>query len=887
MNNLHIDRNDGNATWPDGPIGRTAQPIAGGVSMIQTISEVSAVEQTVTSVRLAAATSAGRRAAGPIRLEQPLLALAVGGSARQVATRLKAAFIERFGQMPENVVILCFDSADEPFAVREGRHGTIVALEDRSEFHLLERVPIAGIKRAPHYHAAFVARLGANLGRIRRASIGDGCAQERPQGLAALAWNAPKVMRLIENAIRRLIERSDDLNRDAGERGGLNVVLIGSAPGGQGSGALHDLAQLAHAALRKVGDLEETSRFMGIVLLPGAFPGVRGANMAANTFAFFREMDAAMQGAAFRAVYPGNIPVENQEPPLDVIFALDGIDERGRAFANLDEVCDLAAQSLAVLLGSEVGMREVFAAVNEQGVLQRVSTAGWGTYLATMGHASIRFPAQRTADRCALLLAAEMADAALANAGGDLSPVSSPARGGAAADLSPIPSSGRGGAAADLSPISASARGGAAADLSPNPSPVRGGAIVGAAALRERLRLNANGAPFETTVAAPASLEQAPGEEQPALARALVANFLQRRLYDVAFAQIQRTAEALTGELTDELLADLAPLRAAGHLAHLSAWLRRTVEALQDEYTGLLAEANRLAAAVEAGQKELDVASAGLDQAAESLFLLRGGRVRAAVGRYLDSANAFIRLRLEQRVAEAAADVVHGVLGRARALVQAAAETEQRLRQARTLLADREAELARLTAGRGEINLATDALVAQIYAQHRPDPAGLLPQLAAGNGEPPADGLFGWSDLPAEAVAARLLAIAERPFEPVRQITVEEVLARQWDDRSAQQWIGRLADLAAGAWNLDLARLPDGGAGLASFLTIGVPEATGSIFASCGHTLVSTHDPERIVALRTVYGASYDTLKGADDWERAYQAAGQPPLLVGAGAVHE
>lgn len=825
-------RNNGNQAELTGLMMATpAQPTGGGVPMMQTIHELRTAQEVVAAVKLAETSAGGQPARGPIRLEQPLLILAVGGSARQIATRLKAAFIERCGQLPENVIILCFDSADEASAVREGRRGTIVTLEDKSEFHRLERVPMAGIKRAPHYHPAFVARLGANLSRIRRASIGDGCAQERPQGLAALVWSAPQVMRLIENALRRLVERSDDLAREAGERGGLSVLLIGSAPGGQGSGALHDLAQLAHVALRKVGDLEESSRFIGVALLPGAFPGVRGANMAPNTHAFFRELDTAMQGAGFQARYPGDIVADNQEPPLDVLFVLDGIDERGQAFANLDEVCDLAAQALAVLFGSEVGLREVFAAVNEQGALHRVSTAGWCTFLATLGHASIRFSAPQATERCALRLAAEVAAAGLP----DLASAAPPAFAGQGAG---------------------------------------GIGFVGAAALRDRLRLNANGAPFETHLTAPPSLEQAPSEEQGALARALVANFRQRRLYETAFGQIQQTADALTSTLADELRAELATVLATGNVAGMAAWLRQATETLQGEYTGLLAEAERLATTVETSQKALDAAGAALDQAAEGwLFFLRNGRVRSAVGRYLDEASAFMGLRLEQRVAEAAANVAHGVLGQVRGLAQHATAALQQLAQARDLLREREAELARLPGGRGEINLATPELVARLYEQYRPDPASLLPQLASRGNAAPADGLLGWHGLTVEQVAGRLLTMTTRPFEPLRQLTVEDVLARQWDDRSAQQWIGRLAGLAAGAWNLDAARLPDGGAGLASFLTIGVPDATGSIFANTGYAPVSTHDPERIVALRTIYGASYDTLKGADDWQRAYDAA--------------
>jgi hypothetical protein len=219
---------------------------------------------------------------------------------------------------------------------------------------------------------------------------------------------------------------------------------------------------------------------------------------------------------------------------------------------------------------------------------------------------------------------------------------------------------------------------------------------------------------------------------------------------------------------------------------------------------------------------------------------------------------------------------VHTVLGEARSLVQRTTEATQRLEQARALLSTREAELARLAVGRSEINLATPELVARLYAQYRTDPTALVRQ-AAGSGE----GMLAWSRLSADEVAAQLTAVAEQPFRPMREITVEDVLAVQWDDRSAQQWISRLADLAAGAWNLDQARLPDGGAAMASFLTIGVPDATESIFANCGHTLVGTHDPERIVALRTIYGASFDTLKGADDWQRAYEAIGKhTPLHV-------
>ncbi len=257
-------------------------------------------------------------------------------------------------------------------------------------------------------------RLGDDLFRIRRTSIQDGAAGERTQGLISLMWNVPLVARQIETVIRRLVERNDDLRHDVADRSGINVVIVGSACGGQNSGGMLDLTYLVREALLAVGELGESSRVIGLVVLPGAFPGVRGPNFDANTHAFSVELDYLQAGGGFRARYPGGIQVASKEPPFDLVFVFDGVDERGKAFANHEEVCELAAQTIGLLLSTEVGAREIFTAVNEGGVLQGTSPAGRGTYLGTAGQAIIRFPAGPTADRCTVRLAGEIAEACLA-----------------------------------------------------------------------------------------------------------------------------------------------------------------------------------------------------------------------------------------------------------------------------------------------------------------------------------------------------------------------------------------------------------------------------------------------------------------------------------------
>ncbi|MBM4460043.1 MAG: hypothetical protein FJ011_20165, partial [Chloroflexi bacterium] len=547
-------------------------------------------------------------------------------------------------------------------------------------------------------------------------------------------------------------------------------------------------------------------------------------NFDANTHAFFTELDALQTGRGFQARYPGGVTVNSKEPPFDVVFVFDGVDEHGLAFANHEEVCELASQAFGLMLSSEVGAQEIFTALNEAGVLQGVSPAGHGLYLATAGQSVIRFPARAVAERCTAWQAAEVADFCLAD---------------------PTPST------------------------SSTPEGKGDGEIgfTGAQALRQRLSLNANAAPFDVQLVPPASLEQAPPEEQPAMARALVTHFMQRRVYGDAFGQIAKTAESLAAELRGEIAGGLASALRGGRLAPVAAWLSRLDTDLQAEYAGLRSEAERLAAGLESQRKALEASGAAVDRATEALFLFRKGQMQAAVNRYLDDAGHHARLALQGRIADAAGEVLQAGLREVRARARQLAEARSRLQQAHSLLTGHAAGLERLAVGRSEINLATPELVAQLYAQHRREPAELALQVAGD------DAIVGWGTLTAEALAGHLTEAAAQAFTPLSDISVEDVLAIRWDDRSAGQWISRLIGLAAGAWNQDRALMPDGGASQASFLTIGVPDATQSIFANAGYTLVSTHDPERIVALRTVYGASFDTLKGAAGWERAYETA--------------
>jgi len=764
----------------------------------------------------------------PVRLARPLFMLAIGGSGRMIATHLKAILIEHFGAMPENAVIMVFDSADEPMSVREGRSGQVIELEAEHEFFLLGRVPIAGVKRYPDRHPEIVERLGPALKRIHRASIQDGAAQERPQGLVSWVWNVPRTEELIESAIRRLEERNEDLRHEIEEAVGINVIIAGSVCGGQNSGAMLDAAYLVREKLAELGDLADSSQVVGLLVLPGAFSGRRGPRLKPNTYGFFQELDRLMQGSGFEARYPGNLRIQSSEQPFDQVFVLDGVDEQGKTWPNWEEVCGLGARAMALLYSSDVGMSQIAHAVNQRGVLQGISADGYGTYLATVGQAVIRFPARQVAERCSKRYAQAMIGNCLLAVGQDGEEDSLPA-------------------------------------------------ITSTAVLRDRLRKTSDGAPFHVQLVAPASLEQSKPEEVPSQARSLVTNYMQRRIYGGYFKQMKESRDSLKSEMADQLSAQLSRPLAQGSLLMAVGWLRRAKEGIEQQYASALAQEKRLTEAAEEAQARQEAAEKAMERTAGGFALWRKRQaVQDALAAYLGAANRVAAFRLEQRVEELAGERLHDALQWAQGHLTAAEAVTTRLTQASEQLARQEDALARLALGRSEINLAEPEVVDEFYHRYADDVCASVREVIDQT-----DGVLSWAQQTPDQLVEHLTAAARRVFEPLLHVTVEEVLARRWDDRSAQQWIARLEDLAAGAWNLDRALLPGGGTELASFLTLGVPEESTSIFANSGYTLVSTHDPERIVALRTIHGASFDTLKQAAQWKRAYErVAPLTPLHV-------
>ncbi|MCL4861776.1 MAG: hypothetical protein KJZ93_20325 [Caldilineaceae bacterium] len=288
---------------------------------------------------------------------------------------------------------------------------------------------------------------------------------------------------------------------------------------------------------------------------------------------------------------------------------------------------------------------------------------------------------------------------------------------------------------------------------------------------------------------------------------------------------------------------------------------------------------NTLTQAITQREAALDSAGAAMTHASESFFVGRRTRTRATVNTYLSEADRLVQIYFALRIEESCAELIGRLQEWVDRQQQQLQNAQNKMRHARGWLQQRTAELSHPVPAAYEISLAEPPLVEHLFTTYRGSTEADVQAFLAAAGDP-----LAWADITADELADTLLRTAARAFHPISQITVEDVLRQFHPDRSPQYWQSLLQELAAGAWNLDRSLLSAGGAGLPHQLILGVPDAGQTFFGGSDLTLVSTNDPERIVALRTIYGVSFDALKPAVLWQRAYaNAAGSLPLHVLSG----
>jgi len=756
---------------------------------------------------------------------RPTLVLGLGGTGHRIVAHLKARLVRAYGAIPTGRIrLLAFDTADDVITVP--LFGRPVGLEpDRELFHV-GHTPVPNIVRNIDRQPAIAARLPC-IQSIRPVAMRAGAKQLRPLGLLALLWRFDQVERRISDAIWELAGK-DLLSRQAGTAQGINAFICNSLVGGTGSGMFLDIAYLVQAIFAELGSLGDFCYVTGVGVLPQAFRGIEGPNLIPNTVAALKELGHCMQRGGFSCQYPNGRVISAPQAPFNLYYLIDGVDEQGYTWQGMNDLCAMIAGGLFLQIGSQLGRKGENDFDNLDSVLAQETAEGEGTYCGSFGIASLSFPAGEVAAWCAARLASAMIAQGLLR----------PADGERAEEVAQTWERAQ---AVDVSTV-----------------------------LRE-LAQDDEGVPFAVELRPPSWLRQARDAHAAQELVRHVQDYRRVRVQGDFSAWMKANSAAMQERLGQALVRAVDGALANpewglnGTLALIDA-LDRRLEALE---RGL--EARRAIAEGERGRSALDMQEQeeALRRATASTSLFRGRAIALARTRYVEAAGCALNHVLDCLLAETGLALVVRLRRDLAGQAQTWDGLRTRLVAAHRLLVEEERRLLASSQREqvGRIGLAQAEYCHALYAQHAPSPqealAGLLGNTAPGE----------WVDLDAENLAAKLRTRAAHFFRAIAGMSVEDVLRIRTAEISPQAYRERLFRLAAPSWNLDLARLHDGGAQLRTIQVMGVPDEGNTTLATDAPALVSTYDPTTVTAFLATIGAPHTALQQYTCYERQYEVA--------------
>ncbi len=758
---------------------------------------------------------------------RPTLVIGLGGTGHFVLVHLKARMIRTFGAdgLPPTFRLLVFDTTDESLTVNVD--GYLACLEKGSELFNIGHTPVPNIIRNLGRNTAIQERLGPIINALPPVVLRSGAKQIRPLGLLALLWRYGEVEQRIRDAIWELAGRDNLQGQEIIQAQGINVFIVNSLVGGTGSGIFLDVAYLVRSFFEEMGSMGDFCYITGVGVLPQAFRGIEGPNIAPNTVAALLELNQCMIHGSFSARYPNGRVVIGVSPPFNIYYLVDGVDERGYTWQGLNELCAMTAEGLYLQIGSQLGRKGENDFDNTSDILARQTESGEGTFYGSFGLASFVFPAERVVDICAHRYAQRLIEEGLLRPADEAVVEQEAAEFWRARRL-------------ELSAL--------LAELSQDDQGVTITVRLEAPAWLNRLKAEA--IPQE-------SIRYAKEYERVRLNRDyklwMGGNY--RDLQHELLKELYRYVEGAChdqGRGLDHARRFLATL--GQRLHHLTV----QVDAQRETYE---LECSRV-------EQEIPHLEESLLRAAEANFLVRSSRVASAQSRYFKAYQDFLAHRfqahlhalvlnllahLHEEVVEVEGQVSHLCL---------------KLRSAQRLLADEEQAL---TKGQSKVkaivslDLADPAYLEQLYQRYAPPVEGVIADLLSR--EP----ILLWQNDSLAQVAERVLENARAPFLPVLGIRLEDIIAERQKEMSPQARKELLFQLATPAWNLDLTRIEDGGASLQTIAVMGVDDENDSIYRESKPMLVSTHDPHRITALLATMGAPHTALQQYPNYLRVYE----------------
>ena len=762
---------------------------------------------------------------------RPTLIIGLGGTGHEVLVRLKARYLDAYGEDIFRIIkLLSFDTAEEAKdATREG--GELVQMDRGTELIHIGNVPTTRILKNLDIHPTIKAWLPSNM---PARAITAGAMQVRPMGRLALFNHFQSQVRSnLELAIRALSNIKQ--RGDIGDQGtiartqGINIFIITSVCGGTGSGIFIDMAYVLRQLCMDQGLDENYCYLNGILVLPQAFATVTGDAIRANAYAALLELDYFSKGGNFSAEYPGGTLVSSHIRPFNICYLVDAVNERGKMLAGLNELSPMIAEAVFLQTASQVGdtQKSVFDNVKAlDGLDQDYPTAYSG-----FGTASLVFPAEVLIDACASRYCNNLLKSSLI---------------GRAVNPEML--------TAEINAVTDKMR------LTQDVLKVEMGKDENGRTMRVRLD--------------PRQLDKVPNQELVKTAVSRMQREEDRNLNDVYQRNMENNLKRLRDEMSQALNADIdrivndSDLGLDLAIAFLDA-LDRHITELVDSFSEQRQAADKQARQLETRNTRLHE---DLVNATGSFVLGRGGRINKARDAYINHHRTRMTTLLNKNLhsltltllAHISDDVVRERLRELETLRDKFQVAQERLSTLAAELADGKSRaLSPLTY---EITDAQD--VNRYYDQFVRDLTQELPRMFEEYGQ-----LHTWAARSYEEVHDTLLNFGRSVFAAIRQINVEQVIMEKRDQETPEVRLEMLRDDSIPFWNRDLTRMSDGGTFLETLAVIGVPDRDNTIYTEVrsGEVAASTHNRHAVTVLTTRHGLTVYALQQFDDYQRRYE----------------
>ncbi|MCP4415544.1 MAG: hypothetical protein GY805_02910, partial [Chloroflexi bacterium] len=760
---------------------------------------------------------------------RPTLIIGSGGTGQLMLTCLKMILEARYeDRWQQRIRLLAFDTTDETFQLQDANG--LVKLEAGVQFFDIGDVPVSSIIRNIDSQTAIKERLGSVLAKLPAGVMRSGSKQLRSLGLMAMLWNHPTVNEQIHKALWELADRSQEKDL-LNQQQGINVFICGSLVGGTGSGIMLDLAYLTRNAFTDLGTQAEFCHITGIGLLPQAFHGIKGPNMLPNTGAFLQELNHLMVKGNFQARYPDGRTISSREAPFDLFYVLDGVDQSGRTWTDLNAVCAMAAQGIYLQMGTQLGHKGENAFDNLDEVLSGLTSDGQGTFLGSFGKGDLLFDAPAVARICTRWMLQELLQQSWLPAADD--------------DM----------VAQQAEPL-----------------------LDEIKAVRIRpslLKDPETDSEFHIDLTQPGWMRRKAAGEVAAEAARYVAEYGQARITEKMLPQIGRNGRYLADEKVQQWATWLKSILFVPNVSFST--ILATLQQLQNQLTTLIKTGQTELKEQEQRQARLEQASVQAEtavaKAAASFPIGRTPRIRTALNHQFRTAQELYEDRRQIQLNHAQITVWHSLHQWLQAQISDIKALHERL-DGLTISLAQEAERNMKKVARGgvaTISLADEAYVQMLYKQHKPTRPDIKNRLS--------DPLT-LCQLPADELSQHLQHALLSHFDGIASLSVEEVIELRAAEMSPRARRQQLFQLATPSWNVDRARLPEGGAALVRLEVLGVYDAADSLFEG-EPMLVSTHDSQRMTALVVAVGAPPAALQQYDQYMQAMaQVKGKRPLHV-------